>query len=116
MLMDALLTPSNADGVTLVGAAAGATVFSNVIDLSTSRDIATADVPFSVEFTTRPQSGTAGATLNIAVQTSPDNVNWTTLQETAAQPISNLTALDPYAFRGTLAAGVLRYLRFAYTP
>ena len=116
MLMDALLTASNADGTTLEGAAAGATVYSNVIDLSTSRDLAPAVVPFSVEFTTLPASGTAGATLNIALQTSADNATWVTLQETAAQPISALTALDPYAARGWLAAGVLRYLRFAYTP
>lgn len=116
MLTDALLCFFNADGATLEGATAGGTVYSNVVDLSTSRDIATSGVPVSVQFSTLPTSGTGGTTLNIAIQTSPDNATWTTLEETSALPIANITTVDPYAFRGTLNVGVLRYLRIAMTP
>ena len=105
MLMDALTTLSAGDATTLEGAAAGATVYSNVLDISTSRDLGTADVPVSVQFSTLPASATSGATLNVALQTSADNATWVTLEETAAQPIANLTTTEPWAFRGTLPAG-----------
>ena len=116
MLMDALTTLSNADGTTLEGAAAGATVYSNVLDLSTSRDIGTANVPISAEFSVVPTSATGGATLLVALQTSADNATWVTLQDGGNTPIANVSLADPFVFRGTVPTGVLRYLRFAYTP
>jgi hypothetical protein len=116
MLMDAFLTTTNlAGGAALTTLSAATAAFSDVIDLSTSRDISTSHVPAFVVFSVAPTSGTGGATINIAIQTSADNSTWVTLEETAAQPIANITAGEPFAFRGWLNAGVLRYLRFAYT-
>jgi hypothetical protein len=114
MLLDALTNLS--DGQSLTGISAGATGVSNVLDLLVSRDISTNNVPVFVIFTTAPTSATGGATINIAIQTSADNSTYVTLEETAAQPIANITSGAPFAFRGSLPAGVLRYLRIAYTP
>lgn len=113
MLMDRLTTFSlRAD---LTGTAAGATAYSDVLDLSVRRDLGTADMDTSIVFTTLP-AGPAGATLNAAIQTSDDNVTYNTLLETAPQPIAQFTPQQPWLFRGELPTGVLRYLRIAYTP
>lgn len=111
MLMDRLTTFSlRAD---LTGATG--TVYSDVLDLSVRRDLGPADMETSISFTTLP-AGPAGATLNAAIQTSDDNVTYVTLLETSAQPIAQFTPQNPWLFRGDLPAGVLRYLRVAYTP
>lgn len=113
MLLDALLKMSS--GQDLTGAAA-LTVSTNTIDLGVSRDIAPAEVPVVVQFVVPPTSGTGGATMMVAVQTSADNATWVTLEESGAQPLTTITALQTFAFRGWLNVGVLRYLRMAYTP
>lgn len=113
MLLDANLLLSNAQDLT---SASSKTVSTNVIDLSVSRDISISEVPVLVAFSVAPTSGTGGATLNVGVETSADNSTWVVLEETGAQPIANITATEPFAFRGWLNVGVLRYLRTFYTP
>lgn len=116
MLMDAFLTTTNlAGGAALTTLSAATAGFSDVIDLSTNRDISTSEIPALVVFSVSPTSGTGGATLNIAIQTSADNSTYVTLEETAPLPIANINAGEPFALRGWLNVGVLRYLRFAYT-
>ena len=114
MLLDALTLMDN--GASLTGIAAGATGYSNVLDLSQSRDIGPDEVPWFAVFSVAPTSATGGATLNVALQTSSDNVTWVTLDETSAQPIANYTGDNLFLFRGTVPAGGLRYYRVAYTP
>lgn len=115
MLLDRLTNMS--DAASLTGIAAGATGFSDVIDITNPRDLGPQNIPLTVIFDTVPTSATAGATFNAALQYSLDNVTWATLAETAPQPLSNFTAINPWLWRGTVPKGqVYRYLRMAYTP
>ena len=114
MLTDALTTFDLNASLT---SAVAATLLpsTNTIDLSQSRDIGPGDVPFSVIFTTLPTSGTGGATINVALQTSADNSTWTTIEESGAQVLTGFSTTNYWAFRGTVPATVQRYLRIGYT-
>ena len=116
MLMDALTTTTNLAGPALLTTlAAGTPGYSDVIDLSVSRDLAPAPVPYSVQFVTLPTSGTGGATINVALQTSADNATWVTMEESAPQVLTSLSTLKTFLIRGFMPTNGLRYYRFAYT-
>ena len=117
MLLDGLLLFSQAQDLTALAAGTpGAST--NVLDLLNPRDLGVTDplMVFGV-FNVLPASGTGGATFTAALQTSPDNATWTTVETFGPVTISNVTAQAPYAFRQQLPiTGVFyRYLRMLYT-
>lgn len=111
MILDKLLMFSEAQAVTAGGASA------DVIDLApidgTRRDIG---VGYPLEFwanvnTTATAAG--AATLNVQLQTSPDNSTWTTLYDSGTLALAALTA-GKRLFSAKVPAGVQRYLRVNY--
>ncbi|SAZ49178.1 Uncharacterised protein [Enterobacter kobei] len=111
MILDKLLMFSEAQAVTAGGAS------TDVIDLcpidGTRRDIG---VGYPLEFwanvnTTATAAGTA--TLNVQLQTSPDNSTWTTLYDSGTLALAALTA-GKRLFSAKVPAGVQRYLRVNY--
>ena len=82
MLIDKQTQLSDAQAVT----STGSTASSNVIDLGVARDIAggvTEALKLLIQVNTTFTSG-GSATLQVQVQTSPDNSAWSTLAESAA--------------------------------
>lgn len=111
MILDKLLMFSEAQAVTAGGAS------TDVIDLApidgTRRDIG---VGRPLEFwanvnTTATAAG--AATLNVQLQTSPDNSTWTTLYDSGTLALAALTA-GKRLFSAKVPAGVQRYLRVNY--
>lgn len=111
MILDKLLMFSEAQAVTASAAS------TDVIDLSpidgTRRDIG---VGYPLEFwanvnTTATAAG--AATLNVQLQTSPDNSTWTTLYDSGTLALAALTA-GKRLFSAKVPAGVQRYLRVNY--
>ncbi|MCM7576248.1 Bbp16 family capsid cement protein [Enterobacter kobei] len=111
MILDKLLMFSEAQAVTAGGAS------TDVIDLApidgTRRDIG---VGYPQEFwanvnTTATAAG--AATLNVQLQTSPDNSTWTTLYDSGTLALAALTA-GKRLFSAKVPAGVQRYLRVNY--
>ncbi|HEO9245146.1 hypothetical protein B9Q32_05515 [Enterobacter kobei] len=111
MILDKLLMFSEAQAVTAGGAS------TDVIDLApidgTRRDIG---VGYPLEFwanvnTTATAAG--AATLNVQLQTSPDNSTWTTLYDSGTLALAALTA-GKRLFSAKVPAGVQRYLRVNY--
>ena len=111
MITDKLLMFSEAQAVTAGGAS------TDVIDLApidgTRRDIG---VGYPLEFwanvnTTATAAG--AATLNVQLQTSPDNSTWTTLYDSGTLALAALTA-GKRLFSAKVPAGVQRYLRVNY--
>ncbi|EEW1799916.1 hypothetical protein MVR16_001688 [Escherichia coli] len=111
MILDKLLMFSEAQAVTASAAS------TDVIDLSpidgTRRDIG---VGYPLEFwaTVNTTATAAGAaTLNVQLQTSPDNSTWTTLYDSGTLALAALTA-GKRLFSAKVPAGVQRYLRVNY--
>ena len=109
-----------ANGQTLVGiAAATPTASTNILDFSQPRDLGVSEpLGLFVLTPTVPASGTAGATITIALQGSPDGVTFTTLEDSGPVVIANISAQDPYLWRTQLPIfGSLsyRYLQLSYT-
>ena len=111
MILDKLLMFSEAQAVTASAAS------TDVIDLipidGTRRDIG---VGYPLEFwanvnTTATAAG--AATLNVQLQTSPDNSTWTTLYDSGTLALAALTA-GKRLFSAKVPAGVQRYLRVNY--
>ncbi|EAS2156610.1 hypothetical protein BBD74_12295 [Salmonella enterica] len=112
MILDKLLMFSEKQAVTASAAS------TDVVDLGpidgTSRDIG---VGYPLEFwatvdTTATAAG--AATLNVQLQTSPDNSTWTTIYDSGALALAALTA-GKRLFSAKVPAGVQRYLRVNYT-
>ncbi|MBG0596263.1 hypothetical protein I4P23_01790 [Enterobacter kobei] len=111
MILDKLLMFSEAQAVTASAAS------TDVIDLrpidGTRRDIG---VGYPLEFwaTVNTTATAAGAaTLNVQLQTSPDNSTWTTLYDSGTLALAALTA-GKRLFSAKVPAGVQRYLRVNY--
>jgi len=111
MILDKLLTFSEAQAVTASAAS------TDVIDLGpidgTRRDIG---VGYPLEFfaTVNTTATAAGAaTVNIQLQTSPDNSTWTTLSSSGDLALSAL-ASGKRVVSQKVPQGVLRYLRVNY--
>lgn len=111
MILDKLLMFSEKQAVTASAAS------TDVIDLGpidgTRRDIG---VGYPLEFwatvdTTATAAG--AATLNIQLQTSPDNSTWTTLYDSGQLALSALT-IGKRLFSTKVPQGVQRYLRLNY--
>ncbi|OFC63284.1 Bbp16 family capsid cement protein [Candidatus Erwinia dacicola] len=112
MILDKLLMFSEKQAVTASAAS------TDVIDLGpidgTRRDIG---VGYPLEFwatvdTTATAAG--AATLNVQLQTSPDNSTWTTIYDSDALALSALT-VGKRLFSNKVPAGVQRYLRVNYS-
>lgn len=112
MILDKLLMFSEAQAITAGGAS------TDVIDLGpidgNRRDIG---VGYPLEFwalvnTTATAAG--AATVNVQLQTSPDNSTWTTIYDSGALALSALVAGRRVA-SVKVPAGVLRYLRVNYS-
>jgi len=85
----------------------------NVVDLSSSRDIAIGE-PLQLVCTIVTSFAAAGlATLQVQLQTSPDNATWVNLVESDLLPVANLTA-GAEVLRTPLALGIQRYIRINY--
>ena len=108
-----------ANGQSLVGVAANTpTPSTNILDFSQPRDLGVSDpLQLFVVAPTLPVSGTAGATLLVALQGSLDAVNFTTIEDTGAQPIANIGAQEPYIWRTQLPifGTTWRYLQLSFT-
>ena len=111
MILDKLLMFSEKQAVTASAAS------TDVIDLGpidgTRRDVG---VGYPLEFwatvdTTATAAG--AATLNVQLQTSPDNSTWTTLYDSGTLALAALTA-GKRLFSAKVPAGVQRYLRVNY--
>lgn len=112
MILDKLLMFSEKQAVTASAAS------TDVIDLGpidgTRRDIG---VGYPLEFwatvdTTATAAG--AATLNVQLQTSPDNSTWTTLYDSGQLALSALT-IGKRLFSTKVPQGVQRYLRVNYS-
>lgn len=112
MILDKLLMFSEKQAVTATAAS------TDVIDLGpidgTRRDIG---VGYPLEFwatvdTTATAAG--AATLNVQLQTSPDNSTWTTIYDSGALALAALTA-GKRLFSAKVPAGVQKSLRVNYT-
>ncbi|HFV5776403.1 TPA: Bbp16 family capsid cement protein [Escherichia coli] len=111
MILDKLLMFSEAQAVT-ASAASTDVIYLAPID-GTRRDIG---VGYPLEFwanvnTTATAAG--AATLNVQLQTSPDNSTWTTLYDSGTLALAALTA-GKRLFSAKVPAGVQRYLRVNY--
>lgn len=112
MILDKLLMFSEAQAVTNTAAS------TDVIDLGpidgTRRDIGVG-YPLELFVNVNTTAAAAGAaTVNIALQTSPDNSSWTTLATSGDLALSALTA-GKRVFSQKMPQGVQRYLRMNYT-
>lgn len=112
MILDKLLMFSEAQAVTATAAS------TDVIDLGpidgTRRDIGVGTpLEFFVNVNTAATAAGA-ATVNIQLQTSPDNATWTTLFDSSALALAALTA-GKRVVSVKVPQGVLRYLRVNYS-
>ena len=116
MTIDALLL-FDPSGTAITGTAAS----TNILDLGCQRDLGIGSPPLEVEIVIQQTFAAAGAaTLNVQIQSSVDNVTWSTLVESSPIPVANLLAgrkilrMDLPADQPTLTAGIGRYLRLYY--
>lgn len=112
MILDKLLMFSEKQAVT-ASAASTDVIALGPID-GPRRDIG---VGYPLEFlatvdTTATAAG--AATLNVQLQTSPDNSTWTTIYDSGALALAALTA-GKRLFSAKVPAGVQRYLRVNYS-
>lgn len=111
MILDKLLMFSEAQAVTASAAS------TDVIDLGpidgTRRDIGVG-YPLELFVNVNTTAAAAGAaTVNIQLQTSPDNSAWTTLASTSDLALSSLTS-GKRVWSQKVPQGVQRYLRVNY--
>ena len=107
MIIDKYLQFDSAAAITATQAS------TNVVDLSSSRDIGIGE-PLQLVCTIVTSFAAAGlATLQVQLQTSSDNATWVTLVESDLLAVANLTA-GSEVLRTPLALGVQRYLRLNY--
>jgi len=111
MILDKLLMFSEAQAVTATAAS------TDVIDLApvdgTRRDIGVG-YPLELFATVNTTATAAGAaTVNVQLQTSPDNATWTTLTSSGDLALSALTAGKRIVSQ-KVPQGVQRYLRLNY--
>ena len=93
----------------------------NTIDLGSGRDLGLGNPHTEIIVSVQQTFTAAGAaTLNLQIQSSVDNVNWSTLMETSPIAVSKMVA-GIYLMRTTLpadqpaqTAGIGRYLRLNY--
>lgn len=111
MILDKLLMFSEAQAVTATAAS------TDVIDLGpidgTRRDIG---VGYPLEFwvlVNTNATAAGAATVNVQLQTSPDNSAWTTIYESGALALAALTA-GKRIMSAKVPAGVQKYLRVNY--
>ena len=116
MTLDALLL-FDPTGTAITATAAS----TNILDLGCQRDLGIGDPKLEVEIVIQQTFAAAGAaTLNVQIQSSVDNVTWSTLVESSAIPVANLTQsrkilrMDLPADQPVLTAGIGRYLRLYY--
>lgn len=112
MILDKLLMFSEAQAVTASAAS------TDVIDLGpidgTRRDIG---VGYPLEFftnVTTTATAAGAATVNVQLQTSPDNSTWTTIYDSGALALAALVAGKRVA-SVKVPSGVQRYLRVNYS-
>lgn len=112
MILDKLLMFSEAQAVTASAAS------TDVIDLGpidgTRRDIG---VGYPLEFwtTVNTTAAAAGAaTVNVQLQTSPDNATWATIYDSGALALAALT-IGKRVVSAKVPAGVQKYLRVNYS-
>ena len=111
MILDKLLMFSEAQAVTASAAS------TDVIDLApidgTRRDIGVGE-PLGFWANVNTTATAAGAaTLNVQLQTSPDNSTWATIYDSGTLALAALTA-GKRLFSAKVPAGVQRYLRVNY--
>lgn len=116
MILDRLLRFSNAQAVTAVAT----TPSTDVVDLQNARDMGIGDAPalkLSVSVGTTFAS-TGAATLQVLLQGSVDNSNWTTMADSPVFALATLVAgtrlLDIDMPRPVPGQALPRYLRLAY--
>jgi hypothetical protein len=116
MTIDALLL-FDPSGTSITTSAAS----TNVLDLGTPRDLGIGDPKPKIEIVIQQTFTAAGAaTLNVQVQSSVDNVTWSTLAESSPIAVANLTQgrqllrIDLPADQPAQTAGIGRYLRLNY--
>lgn len=111
MFIDKLLMFSESQAVTATAAS------TDVIDLGpikgTKRDIGVGE---PLEFWTNVNTTAAAAgaaTVNVQLQTSPDNATWTTIYDSGAMALASLVA-GKRVLSTKVPQGVLKYLRVNY--
>lgn len=116
MIIDGELVFSSAQALT----STGTTASTNVIDLTTARDLEPSDPPLEiyVAIDTVFTSGGAG-TLQVLVQGSTDNSTWTTMAGSVAHAVADLTPVGRVLLAMSLpgpsgAQANPRYIRLAY--
>ena len=116
MTIDALLI-FDPSGTSITTTAAS----TNVLDLGTQRDLGLGNPSLEVLINIQQAFTAAGAaTLNVQIQSSVDNVTWSTLAESSAMPVASLTLgrqvlrIKLPADEPALTAGIGRYLRLYY--
>ncbi|MCK8788013.1 hypothetical protein M0638_27020 [Roseomonas sp. NAR14] len=110
-IMDALNTFDNAMALTVSRAS------TDTMDLGVSRDIGITETPLLLlfQFTTLPTAAGA-ATVQVDLQTSPDNSTWTTIQSSGPVAYTAFTARDPAGgIRMAVTGPTQRYVRCNYT-
>ena len=111
MLIDQQNQFSAAQAVT----ATGSTASTNVVDLGVARDIggAVSDQLMLLCEVVTPFTSGGSATLQVQVQTSPDNSAWSILAQSDAIPVASL--VQGYKFLpNEVPGGTSRYLRLNY--
>jgi len=111
MLIDKQNQFSDAQAVT----STGSTASTNIVDLGVARDIGgavTEQLMLLCQVVTAFTSG-GSATLQVQVQTSPDNSSWSTLAESAAIAVAALVQGYRF-FENGVPGPTSRYLRLNY--
>ena len=93
----------------------------NILDLGSQRDLGIGDPKLEVEIVVQQSFAALGAaTLNVQIQSSVDNVTWSTLAESSPIAVAALTQgrqilrIDLPADQPAQTAGIGRYLRLYY--
>lgn len=116
MTIDALLL-FDPTGTAITNSAAS----TNTLDLGAQRDLGIGEPSLEVEIVIQQSFAAAGAaTLNVQIQSSVDNVTWSTLAESSPIAVANLIQgrqilrIGLPADQPAQTAGIGRYLRLYY--
>lgn len=108
MIFDSSLRFSSLQAVTATAAS------DNVVDFGSSADMGIGDDPLAIVCVVTTAFAAAGAaTLQVQFQTSADNAAWTTLVQSDAVAVAELTA-GAELLRSPVPAGLRRYVRLNY--